>query len=233
MPSPQASSMTQYAKNALSAAGIPALRDSATRTKYESYITAVSTAICNSWRVFQSQASLIDVVINGPTASRGKMTAPPIAPLFFSQSPKELTELNSAIANAFSMGMAAWMESVSVPGMPWYPSFVALPMPVAPPTPNVPCVLRALIMVPMPMSQSVLKAKMVQGLPRANRADVLTLAVIDAIASSLDKVFTQWLMMTQVTKVMGTGPVPTFAPPYVPVGPVVGGTGNMIPGGLI
>jgi hypothetical protein len=233
MPSPQVSFMTQYAKNALSAANIPALRDAATRTKYESYITAVSTAICNSWRIFQSQAKLIDVVINGPTASRGRMTAPPIAPLFVSQLPRELTELSDPVANAFSAGMAAWTESVSVPGLPWYPSFVALPMPVAPPTPNVPCVLRVLNMNPMPMSQSILNAKMVQGLPRANRAAALTLAVLNAMASSLDKVFTQWLVMTQVTNVMGTGPVPTFAPPYVPVGPVVGGAGNMMPGGLI
>jgi hypothetical protein len=36
-----------------------------------------------------------------------------------------------------------------------------------------------------------------------------------------------------VTNVLGTGPVPTFAPPYVPVGPVVGGIANMPPGGLI
>ena len=35
-----------------------------------------------------------------------------------------------------------------------------------------------------------------------------------------------------VTNVIGTGPVPTFAPPYVPGGPVVGGVGSMPPGGL-
>jgi len=31
-----------------------------------------------------------------------------------------------------------------------------------------------------------------------------------------------------VTNVMGMGPVPAFAPPYVPVGPVVGG--SILPG---
>src|SRR5690606_40357354 len=29
------------------------------------------------------------------------------------------------------------------------------------------------------------------------------------------------------------GPIPTFAPPVVPVGPVVNGTGTMIPSGLV
>jgi hypothetical protein len=30
--------------------------------------------------------------------------------------------------------------------------------------------------------------------------------------------------MQQVNLVMGMGPIPTFAPPFVPVGPVVGGS---------
>jgi hypothetical protein len=233
MPSPQASFVAQEAKNCLSSALIPALRDEATRKKLETYLSGVSNAICNGWRVFQSQARLVGVVINGPAASMGKMVAPPIAPLVLSQSPGGFTEFNNAIVNAFSAGMAAWMASVSVPGLPWYPSFSFLPMPVAPPTPNVPTVLMALAMDRMPMSKSALKAGMARGLSSATRTEVLALAVMDAMASSLDRVFTQWLTMTQVTAVLGTGPVPTFAPPYVPGGPVVGGTGNMAPGGLI
>jgi hypothetical protein len=35
--------------------------------------------------------------------------------------------------------------------------------------------------------------------------------------------FTIWSVNSQVTLVMGKGPVPTYAPPYVPTGPVVGG----------
>jgi hypothetical protein len=42
-----------------------------------------------------------------------------------------------------------------------------------------------------------------------------------------------WLVSTMVTNVMGQGPIPTFAPPYVPVGPVVGGIGVQLPGGMI
>jgi hypothetical protein len=44
--------------------------------------------------------------------------------------------------------------------------------------------------------------------------------------------FKVWQASTMVTQVMGTGPVPTFAPPYVPAGPVLGGVGTMPPGGF-
>jgi hypothetical protein len=41
------------------------------------------------------------------------------------------------------------------------------------------------------------------------------------------------VLMSQVKGVIGTGPVPTFAPPYVPVGAVVGGTAISPPGALL
>ena len=42
-----------------------------------------------------------------------------------------------------------------------------------------------------------------------------------------------WLPMQQVMLVMGKGPIPTFAPPFVPVGPVVMGDNLPIPGHLM
>ena len=56
--------------------------------------------------------------------------------------------------------------------------------------------------------------------------------VIDAVMAAFD--LSVGLMLTSMTVklVMGSGPVPSFAPPYVPVGPVVGGVGNMMPGGF-
>jgi len=41
------------------------------------------------------------------------------------------------------------------------------------------------------------------------------------------------LVVTMVKGVLGSGPVPTFAPPYVPVGPVLGGTAISPPGALL
>jgi hypothetical protein len=57
--------------------------------------------------------------------------------------------------------------------------------------------------------------------------------LFDCIAGAFEKCFTLWQTTTMVTNVLGTGPVPTFAPPFVPVGPVVAGVGNMLPGGFV
>jgi len=56
--------------------------------------------------------------------------------------------------------------------------------------------------------------------------------LFEAISDAFEKTYNLWKVSTMVTNVMGTGPVPTFAPPYVPVGPVVAGVGTMIPGGF-
>jgi len=44
---------------------------------------------------------------------------------------------------------------------------------------------------------------------------------LQAVVDAFDPTFGIWRASTMVS-VLGTGPVPTFGPPYVPVGPVVG-----------
>jgi len=56
--------------------------------------------------------------------------------------------------------------------------------------------------------------------------------LFEAIADGFEKMVDVWKISTMVTNVLGTGAIPTFAPPYVPVGPVVGGIGIMTPGGF-
>lgn len=46
---------------------------------------------------------------------------------------------------------------------------------------------------------------------------------IKQLSMSMAAQFLTWTT-TQPIFVLGTGPIPTFAPPYVPVGPVVGGS---------
>jgi hypothetical protein len=57
--------------------------------------------------------------------------------------------------------------------------------------------------------------------------------LLDCIAQAVGAVFKIWLPSTMVTNVLGMGPIPTFVPPFVPVGPVLGGTATMAPGGLV
>jgi len=83
-----------------------------------------------------------------------------------------------------------------------------------------------LTMVGVSVSASVLKSQMVGMAGPGNES------LCEAIGDAFEKSVNLWKVSTMVTNVMGTGPVPTFAPPYVPTGPVVGGIGTMLPGGF-
>ncbi len=56
--------------------------------------------------------------------------------------------------------------------------------------------------------------------------------LFDALSQAFTPVFTVFKASTLVKNVLGMGPIPTFAPPFVPVGPVVCGVGNGPPGCL-
>ena len=78
------------------------------------------------------------------------------------------------------------------------------------------------------LSGATLKGLMIanHGNPIANHS----MDLFDAIANAFNTTFTQWKGTTMINNVIGTGPVPTFAPPYVPGGPVMGGVGTGPPG---
>jgi hypothetical protein len=202
--------------------------------KFGAFIDGVCSAICSAWGQWQSAATLIGVIINGPVAAGGQVVGPPLGPLILAGAPKGTAmevKFSNAIANTIGTGWLTYTSSIKVPGLPWYPAFAAFPAPVAPPMPNIPIPLIALTQVPVPVSKDVLKAQMIGQLgdPKAQHHKEL----FDAIADAFDKCFKLWQASTMVTNVLGTGPIPTFAPPYVPVGPVLAGVGNMTPGGFV
>ena len=199
---------------------------------YLAFIDQICGAIRSAWVAWQSSASLIGVVVNGVTASGGKVVGPPLAPLILAQSPKNPTglKLSQNIANAVGDAWLQLTASMSVPGLPWYPAFAALPSPVAPPMPNTPSPIAALTMTSSVVSKDALKSAMVRQHPGAATID---LSLYEALAEAFEQAVQMWKVSTMVTNVLGTGPVPTFAPPYVPVGPVIGGTGTMTPGGFV
>ena len=226
MPAPSALVMRQFAKGKLGSAK----SNAAPSIDAEKFLDAISDAICSAWATWQSTATLGGVLINGPTAMGGQIIGPPMTPLILARGPKATKQelsLSTAVSNVIGTAWLSFTATVKVGGLPWYPAFAAFPGPLAPPTPNIPCPFAALIMVATPISASVLKSKM------AAFAGAGTEILCGAIADAFEKSFHIWTVSTMVTNVLGTGPVPTFAPPYVPVGPVVGGIGTMIPGGFV
>jgi hypothetical protein len=143
-----------------------------------------------------------------------------------------------AVAKGVSKAFKNWQDQVIVPGLPWYPAFAAFPGPMAPPMPNVPTPLIgcpsarvADIVTPDTMTKEMDDA-LDEGLKKKDPEKHYH-ALHDAIATVLSLAFLTWLASQQVMLVMGKGPIPTFAPPFVPVGPVVGGDIVSVPGHLM
>ena len=143
-----------------------------------------------------------------------------------------------AVAKGVSKCFKDWQDNVMVPGLPWYPAFIAFPGPMAPPMPNIPM---PLITCPSPMMASItmpdmMKNEMVSAFDsglKQKDTDKQHEALFDGIATVLALAFMMWLPMQQVMLVLGKGPIPTFAPPFVPVGPVVMGDNIAVPGHLM
>jgi hypothetical protein len=129
--------------------------------------------------------------------------------------------LANAVAKALAAAWDGWFAKFT--GSLLYPAFVAYPGPMAVPMPNVPVPLVAAgvssgwsSMTPVALEQALLAAP---GVPKTADVERATRQVARWFAEK----FARFCMMTGVTLVLGDGPVPTFAPPAVPVGPVVGG----------
>ena len=137
-----------------------------------------------------------------------------------------------AVAKGVSKAFKNWQDQVSVPGLPWYPAFAAFPGPMAPPMPNLPTpFISTFVGSPSEMMASALKSAMVDAL---GDSDALHhAALFDAIGTAINACWVIWTASTVVTGVMGKGPIPTFAPPIVPVGPVLGGSTLPTPGHFV
>ena len=230
----------------VTAPGMPPLFQPASLNKYHTdtqkmhigkigeYIKGITSAICSAWSQWQTAASLVGVIVNGPVASGGSVVGPPMLPFIMASapmaSPQELKYTN-VIAQVISTAWLQFTATIKVTAMPWYPAFAMFPGPVAPPMPNIPCPVAALMQVDASIQPMVLKSQMVGQLgdPQAP----LHPEIFESVADAFNQCYLLWKVSTMVTNVLGTGPVPTFAPPYVPVGPVVGGVGNMTPGGFV
>ena len=157
--------------------------------------------------------------LDGPRLESFIKTAPSVAGMT-----GEDKKMRNAVAKGVSSNFEKWKSQVTVPGLPWYPAFVAYPGPMAPPMPNVPtplisCVSSGLSHI---ISSSKIKDSIYNELPSEMKT-LANEAFIQALASQIAMHFLTWLAKQQVMMVLGKGPVPSFAPPVVPSGPVVGG----------
>ncbi|MDH5546858.1 MAG: hypothetical protein OEZ43_14795 [Gammaproteobacteria bacterium] len=202
--------------------------------KFETFIDASISAICSAIDQWMKMTTIAGAVINGPSGMLmpGNVLGPPLAPLILAKAPQATAfelKYSVAIANAIGSAWQAWHAGLM--GNLMYPSFAAFPGPMAPPTPNVPVPLLMFSSAgDAGLSASTLKSSMLANLgdPQALHAKEL----FDAICKAFELQLLTFKSTTMVQNVLGTGPIPTFAPPFVPVGPVLGGVGNGAPGCL-
>lgn len=137
-----------------------------------------------------------------------------------------------AVAAGVSSCWKDFTDNVTVPGLPWYPAYATFPSPQAPPMPNVP--------MPLIACPSTQTAKIMPSALESAMCDNFSLddpddqfvAAAKSIATALSAALMAWLPMQQPMLVLGKGPVPIYAPPFVPVGPVVMGDNIATPGHL-
>ena len=202
---------------------------------FEEFIDGILAAFAGAVDEWSKMAVLVNVKVNAVTAMDGKIQGPPMEPLILKSAPMgtpQLQKYSKAVAKAVGKAWDDWMKNAKVPGLPWYPAFAAFPGPVAPPMPNIPVPLILLQSSgEAGMSAKKLESAMVDALGDKDAAHHKVL--FKSLGTGIGTIFLGWKAMTMVMNVMGTGNIPSFAPPFVPVGPVVNGTGTMIPGGLM
>jgi hypothetical protein len=197
---------------------------------YSTLFNGIIDAIEFGFNQYRQSAGLVDVQIQAVTATGGRLRGPALDGLIVrAPSVAGWAGWKAVVRDAVAKGMehqwSALANSVTVPGLPWYPAFAAFPAPTAPPMPNIPTPFIALPHDAMATSVQNLKAAMCSAL---HGSMAYHTEFFDSIATGLQLPLQMWKASQMVALVLGTGPIPTFAPPYVPVGPVVGGT--IVPG---
>jgi hypothetical protein len=161
------------------------------------------------------------ILTPGSLVSDGNIETMVLQKLIAAQVPPDVARtLARELATAWN-GWAAGFQA-HVPGA--YPSFAAFPGPVAPLTPAAAPIALAQGSSPgeVSLKASVLAGKLSSAL-RAHSNKVHGGSLDQAtkgLAHWVESSFQEWKGLTTLVRVMGRGSAPTFATPYVPVGPV-------------
>lgn len=127
-----------------------------------------------------------------------------------------------ATVNTISELFEQWKDSVQITALPWYPAFAFYPGPVAPPTPNVPTPLRALNFQEYLLTNKGFMIQKIKSKLPEEYQNESNLAKIESLSDLVTGYFDLWFLTTIISGAMAHGSVPSFAPPFVPGGPVMG-----------
>jgi len=191
--------------------------------KIGAFLDGICEAICSAWQQWQSAATMAGIVVAGPMVTAGQLVGPPLFPLIMASAPKSSPmelKYSTAIAQSISNGWLAYTATVKLAGHPFYPAYSAVAVPVAPPMPNVPVALAALI------QKDTLKLQKVGAL--ADPTAPFHEELFESVGHAFEQCYNTWKATTMVTNVYA---IATGGTPISPI-PAVG-TATMTPGGLV
>lgn len=186
-------------------------------------------------RAWQLEARFRDILIQGPMAHGGRVVGPSLKALIKAKmkSRGATEEAAERFAGSVAEAWKHWHEALRVPGLPWYPAFASFPGAKAVPTPNVPTPLAALANPQAPqLLPPALKGRILAALGALAQQPGAAQAA-EQFAQFFGTRFVAWQAAVMLTGVIGSGTVPSYRPPFVPAGPVVGGTVANTPGGFV
>jgi hypothetical protein len=128
-----------------------------------------------------------------------------------------------AFAEPIWSGWEFWSKTFSGSYPNAFPSFTNFPGPSAPPTPVIPLSVVSASFDREKLTADSLRSQILTRLvewkenPEAQKA-------VGEFAQWFDECFTKAVTKARIENLMGQGPVPSYAPPEVPNGPVVNGT---------
>ncbi|RVU49398.1 hypothetical protein [Rubrivivax rivuli] len=203
------------------------------RDTFNTYLGQIGQCIGTALDQWRQRTVLQGAIIAGPIVSGGRLVGPLLDPLIRGANPPgNWAAYNTAIAAGVHNQFHQMLALAIVPGLAWYPQFAAWPGPVAPPQPARPEKLLTLCMPGLALvDPGAVKQAIVQKF--GHNKPPCAEGVAQAVADGLNKALMPWLSTNLLHNVMGGGPVPTFCPPMVPVGPVVGGLAQQVGPGNI
>jgi hypothetical protein len=131
-------------------------------------------------------------------------------------------EIATAWHSAFAAGWHAWVQNLTVPGLPWYPTFALWSTSSAPATSNVITPVGALVSTGAAELTPLVLASRIKTALGAAGTSTQASAAITTFATAFAARVAAYQLIGTVSNVLGSGTVPSLNPPSVLAGPVKG-----------
>jgi hypothetical protein len=206
--------------------GVPEAAVSKQVQELERYIDDLSETLSKALSLWSQTMMVEGVTINGPTAvfKPGNVKGLPLDALILVSDPPMNTPKQAGYTRTFAEGLAEnwelWHMGINA-SLPLYPKFASWPGPQAPPMPNLPMLIQFL---PSAGDKMMEQNQLMAAIANGSQGDPVAAGIYNAMTHAVVDIFKLWKQTHLIRMLMGQGPVPTFAPPVVPAGPVQNGT---------